>query len=106
MTDPVNPDLNRLRRRLQESKATSAEGQDLLDDPDGAALIQKARDMLDQALAEGDREIALRVARILEGLLNHEGEVRRTQHESDRALRQAINVILDALGNPPESSER
>ena len=52
------PNLSSLQEILRQSKAVSATTQQMLGDPDGAALIRKAQEVLDKALRNGQHEVA------------------------------------------------
>ncbi|MDQ3898955.1 MAG: hypothetical protein M3319_00355, partial [Actinomycetota bacterium] len=75
----------------------SATTQRMLSDPDGAALIRKAQEVLDKALRNRKHEVAEEAAAVLANLLEKEGKLRKAQAVSDDAQRDAVQVIVDEL---------
>jgi hypothetical protein len=98
VADNKRPDLDRLRALLRESKATSAVGQQMLDDPEGAALIVKAQQVTDEALRLGDIATATKAGDILHNLQSKEQAVRDAQAVSRQAQDEGVRVMADGLG--------
>lgn len=89
------PDVRRLQELLRSSKETSARGQQLLDDPQGAELVGNYQDLLEEALRNGQYEVAEEAAVTLANLQHREDEVARTGRVSQDAQDDATRLLLD-----------
>lgn len=97
MTDE-QPSLDGLRDRLRESKALSANGQAMLDSPEGRDLIAEHEAFIRRANAQGRPDLARQAAESLANILEKTANLERAQGVSDAAERNAVQVILDVLG--------
>jgi hypothetical protein len=88
-------DVRRLQELLRLSKQTSARGQQLLDDPEGANLVGDYQDVLERALRSGRYEVAEKAAATLANLQHLEDEVVRTARQSQDAEADAVRLLLD-----------
>lgn len=97
MTDDA-PSLDSLRAHLRESKALTANGQRMLDDPAGLKLLADYQDLIEEAKAKGRKDIEDKAWAILVDLLEKTANVERSQKVSDAAERNAVRVIIEEGG--------
>lgn len=97
MGERPTPDLSRLQQELRVSRAMSANGQRILDDPSGAALKAQARELRETALRAGRPDLAAEAAEILAVLEEKERLVRESLRAADAAERHGIRTILRVL---------